>query len=412
MHRPGGRSPVKLTELRHSQVVCAVLLLLAVNFGLSAFHPIKTPAPQNLTTNHTWEWWRTREFIAQTAAPNVVLMGSSLMMIPTNLYEADYLNQNVDVAVHCRSKYLENLLGAAIAPRVTCFNFALPGSMISDDYMVERALMQGERKPRVIVVGLTLRDLIDSHCPCAASTSAFQFFQRFTPVDDLMAIATPEWWQRLAYLPATWLYVSGKKLELQAALGDLVARMVAPLASPRVMQCPSDKVAQGNGVAAKLSRAESRAFVLRPHEPWSFEDNTNEYRKRFGSGNEKQFECQVAFLHRFLADAQAENIRVLVVNMPLTQANIKLMPTGYYEKYLAVTASACTEYGANWLDLNRRGGFPADDFRDTAHMNSAGGKRLLDSIAAAMLSDTHFSTALLQKNVSSAGKLAGLSAAQ
>ncbi len=382
--------------------------MLAVNFALTIIRPFHTPAVRDVPANHTWEWWRAREYTALPAPPDVVLMGSSLMMIPTSLYDADFLNRDIDVAVHCRSRYLEHLLGT-VEPGLTCFNFSLPGCMASDDYMIQRTMFSPERKPKLIVVGLTLRDFIDSHCPCAASTSAFQFFQRFTSVDEVLTIAAPEIWQQIVYAPSSWFYICGKKWQLQSAFESAVARAMARFASPIAKQLPGDQQVQNNSVVAKLGRADSRSYVLKPHEPWLFEDNQNEYKKRFSNVSEKQFQCQVSFLNRFLAEAQANQIRVLVVNMPLTGANVALMPPGYYDKYLAAASGACTEYGARWTDLSKSGVFAQSDFRDTVHMNATGGKRLLDIVAAAMTGDERLRTALAPGSDSTCSKLSGIS---
>jgi lysophospholipase L1-like esterase len=150
-----------------------------------------------------------------------------------------------------------------------------------------------------------------------------------------------------------------------------------------------------NNVVTRLSKAEARAFVIKPHDPWLYENNADEYRKRFAGGNDELFKCQTQFLDRFLSLAQRQGIRVVIVNMPLTDANMSLMPPGSYARYSAVVQQACATYGADLLDLNQGGsGFTTQDFKDTAHMNAEGGKKFLDKIAQRLAASARLRLAL------------------
>src|ERR1700744_4575274 len=85
----------------------AGIFLLCFSFLLSVCIPLSYSDPLHLPCPHTWEWWRTTEYAAQPSAPDVVLLGSSLIQIPAFSAEADFLNQTLDVATYSRSCYLE-----------------------------------------------------------------------------------------------------------------------------------------------------------------------------------------------------------------------------------------------------------------------------------------------------------------
>ena len=75
-------------------------LFAAVNAALFAWQPLPPMPINRIPTKPTWESHRTRDFMAGAQAPDTVLFGSSLMMIPTACRDADYLNVTIDPVVH------------------------------------------------------------------------------------------------------------------------------------------------------------------------------------------------------------------------------------------------------------------------------------------------------------------------
>jgi hypothetical protein len=269
---------------------------------------------------------------------------------------------------------------------VSCFNFAIPGGMISDDYMIERALLLDEtHRPKVIVLGLTLRDFLESHVPCAASTNSFKYFRHFFDIDDVVTLAMPEFWQRFDYWQSKLIYMIGERLDLQVAFDQSVTKICSLLlgsASP-LKAAPAPEIS--SNVAHNLkTEAEPGDFVLHTGQIYPYEDNSVEYKKRFSHPSRKLFSTEVEFLKRLLAQAKSHNVKVLLVNMPLTAANMSLMPPGFYAEYLSTAKAQASLNDCPFLDLNDGKTFTVSDFRDTAHMNSSGGKKLLDAVVASI----------------------------
>ncbi|HEY9869738.1 MAG TPA: hypothetical protein V6D08_11280, partial [Candidatus Obscuribacterales bacterium] len=74
--------------------------------------------------------------------------------------------------------------------------------------------------------------------------------------------------------------------------------------------------------------------------------------------------------------------------------NMQLPPPGCYEKYLAVIKDASRRWNCPVVDLNAGGRFGTADFYDTVHMNSRGGRKLLDAIVAEIASNRGLSAQL------------------
>ena len=326
-------------------------------------------------------------------------------MIPTPLLDADYTNQVIDAVHHDRSIYMEDRLNSLLGrPGLKCMNFGLPGGMISDDYMVARGLFTGSKKPKVVVLGVSLRDFIESHVPYAASTVTFKYFQQFFDIDDLVATAMPQVWQRADYSWGKFFALWGKRLEVQAASSNFVRTAMTPFFNPSInSRNPLEAKEIHSNVAAKLKTvAEEGEFVFRPHQFLPFEDNTNEYKKRFNSPNPALFAAESEFLDKLLALLHKENIQVVVANMPLLPANMALMPAGSYDRYMKEVTAEAVRHGCVFVDLNTQQEFDSSDFRDTAHMNGHGGKKFVDAIVRAIAADPDLRASLERESKCSA----------
>lgn len=370
-----------------SQVAATLFVVAILNLALWYFQPFGSVDPAKLPSLHTWEWWRTQDYLRQKESPDVVLLGSSLIMNPVSILDADYLNKDIDAVHHPRCAYAEDRLANALHVKdPVCFNFGLPGGMVSDDFMVARALFP-RKKPKLLVVGLTLRDFIESHVQCASSTPTYHYFSHFFPVDDLVDQSMPEFWQRFDYWQGKLVYLLGKRLDAQLISAEKTKAFVAALFGAGSKQNPLDeiKIDHSANVARKLrSVAEEGEFILEANKPTPYEDNSGEYRTRFRRKNDKLFAAESFFLDRLLQFTQKEGIETVIVNMPLTTINMRIMPPGSYDKYMATVQNAAARYNCAFVDMNDFKTFAGVDFQDTAHMNANGGRKFVDQLVAAI----------------------------
>lgn len=381
-----------------------------LNLALSLCNPLVHIDPSSLPHTHTWEWWRTQSFVKYKQAPNIVLLGSSLIMIPVSVLDADYLGKDLDAVQHDRSVYMENQLARLLPPgQPVCFNLALPGAMISDQYMIVRSLMNNSHHPDLIVVGVTLRDFIESHVYYPACTSTFSYFRHFGPIDDIVDLSMPECWQKIDFYCSKYIYLLNRRLDLQAlyqryveqclesalAMSGIKSQLhvmnavaVAGLQSQQRIESPS------NLARSLKDEVEVGDFILPARKVYPYVDNSNEYRKRFSHPNAKLFQTEFIFLQNLLALAKTNGSSVLIVNMPLTKENMALTPGHYYDLYRQDLVNCALQSGCPLLDLNDGKTFSISDFRDTAHMNAAGGKKLIDAIVHKITSDPALTRAL------------------
>jgi hypothetical protein len=305
-------------------------------------------------------------------------------MHPVSRQDADYLGHEFDYVRHHRSVYLEECLKKRFpgSKNLSCFNFALPGDLVSDDYMVVRGLFHGQHRPRYVMLGISLRDFIDNAVNCPGTTPPFRYLKRFTDIDDLVDLAMPRYWQRIDYHIGKFFYLWDKKLDLQVLLDHASKQILTPVLKSISLPSLLNDLDYRRHVPSDLhSEVEEGMAIVKPRLPYSFDLNFADYRRRCGSANDGMFRIQTTFLRKLVDLCNQGHIQLIIVNMPLTKENVAIMPNGCYEHYLAVAQSIAKAGGVKFLDLNADQNFLHGDFYDTAHMNSAGGKKLLDILS-------------------------------
>jgi len=373
-----------LYKVAKSPITLGIILLLLLNALLWITQPLSKVDPQILPATHTWTWWATQEFLQEKPAPPVVLLGSSLFMHAVSREDADYLNTDFDYVHHHYSQYLADRLKDRFGKsnNLTCFNFALPGDLVSDDYMVARALFHGEHKPKYVILGLSLRDFIDNAVNCPGTTPPFRYLKRFTNIEDLIDLALPKWWQQLDYRTGQIFYLWDKKLELQVCIEQAAKKLLAPVVASIGVPSLLNDLDYRKHVPSNLhSEVEEGMAIIKAHQPYSFDPNYADYRRRCGSANEGMFKIQAGFLTKLVDLCKQEKIELIILNMPLTKGNVAIMPNGSYEHYLNTIQQISKGNSCVFMDLNGDPRFVDHDFYDSAHMNSAGGKKMLDVLA-------------------------------
>jgi hypothetical protein len=110
-----------------------------------------------------------------------------------------------------------------------------------------------------------------------------------------------------------------------------------------------------------------------PYAPIPWKDNSEEYVTRYNPFMQDYYQDQLSAFERMLSACRDKHVQVLLFNMPITLNNMKTMPPGMYDRYLADTKVIAQKYGAKYADFNIQGEWPMSYFVDTVHMNGKGG---------------------------------------
>lgn len=387
-----------LQKLKTSYVVWAALALLALDGGCRVLDQIGLwPLSPYEAAHRSTVWWAATDYKKTETAPDIALMGSSLMMAAVHGGDATYENKSQKVALHHESKLLEHLLKNSQGKNFTTFSFALSGEMASDAYVLANAMLSGEKQPKVIIYGVAPRDLMDNALKSPASTEIFRLMSRIKDPTDVAVSARNSFWsvaeyglEKLSFLYGhrnDFLYMQHKAT--RAVLAQLGYKDIEDevhttyeIRRQAFLELPEDS--GPNEVVVHPPAASGAVYT----------DNLPEYRYRYSSFKEKQFKEQVSYLERLLELGRERGIKVILVNMPLTEDNVALMPPGLYSRYMETLNTMCTKYSAQMLDLNEPRDFPKEYFEDSVHLNSKGGARFFEVLAEKIAKDSQVASTI------------------
>lgn len=331
--------------------------------------------------NRSMVWWTVDDFRRQKTNPDIVLIGSSLLMHALHGGDAEYLKLPQNEVYHHKAEMLEDLIQKKTGVKVNSFAFALAGQMASDAYVLSSTLFQGEHKPKVIVYGIAPRDFMDNTLGSPASTEIFRFMSKLGGTKDVAWQARGSLWEKVEYSAesASSLYDHRNYfVYLQQHYAKGLLRLIGykpteevhtPFALRRLalLELPED--------------IGSNERIALPNLEAHYTDNSDEYRKRYQPLKMKDFNMQLGYFEKFLSFCDQQGISVMLVNMPLTQDNINLMPPGAYDLYKKSVGDLAAKYHTQFVDLQDTKTFDKSLYCDTAHMTGKGGLKFFNALA-------------------------------
>lgn len=392
--RPPAAPPQKpaspLAIAAKSQAVRALLLVVLANLALVVTNPFKNVDPDSLPTLKSWVFWTTQDFAHQKPPAKVALLGSSLLMNSVWMQEAEHIQKPVDIVINHRTTYLESVLKSYI-PTYSgpAFNFGLPGGMVSDDYMLSRTQFVGERIPKVVVLCLGPRDLMDTSFSCAGATTPFKYLERYTDTRDLLDLAYTSTWPKINYLLREAVYFVGKKWHSQIFVSESTKSLLKPEIENLSTKSPlNQKTDWDKQFAFYRSEVEKGVFIAKPNvQTVGFFDNGKDWKKRFKNPNDAMFKNQLTWLNMTVDLLHSKGVTPVIVNMPMSKLGLSVVPPGIYERHVSTLEKLAADKKLLYVDTMKEGKFEADDFTDYGHMDASGGKKIVDIIGRAMAND-------------------------
>ena len=385
---------VSARRIFSSRTLAALLTFVAANFvAVDSHHQHPRSITRAVSTNlHSASltgkpesWWMVKQYLNRDKAPNVVLLGSSQMQC---FYTADAARSghDVDELLDHDCKVLTNQLLNFNGPgssSPSCFNASLAGSMISDRYLIDKALFTPGKTPRVVVLGIAPRDFIDNTLPSISATEPFQFFTPWLDNAEMEDSAFPSAYDKLSWEVA-------RKLPLRHVADHLLAQQLtlpwiddAPLEAPLKPTARRSRADQIVVDDKPFFFAKDTTFNVSPgkcripHNPFQgFIDNNHEYAMRYKLWNTTEYNQQMRYLDVVLADLSRKNVQTILVGMPLEPTNANLLSENFWLDYSARIKDIATRNGVSFFDLARSSKFEHRDFADGVHLNWRGANKL------------------------------------
>ncbi|MGD9684325.1 MAG: hypothetical protein AB7W16_24440 [Candidatus Obscuribacterales bacterium] len=349
-----------------------------------------------------WAWWLMQDLKEDQEAHNVVFLGSSLTVSALNSADATRYGETLDLVEYHRVRYLDEKLEQSFGGKFSTFNLSGPGQMPSDAYLTIKACVEGGHKPDMIVYGIAPRDFIDSELASPADTEPFRFLSRLVDVDDKADKIYRSPLSRINRALERNIYLYRNAVDMQMLAGNTWTSAVTGLlpAPPgaRPFTYWDRKTLLPDYKKGEFHQKASLCVPQDLSKPNEYLDNSREYVERYRKPDPVAFDTQMHFLDELAAYTRANDIALVVVNMPITKDNLALLKDQHYRKYQAALSAFAASSGSTYFDLNDHDKFYKEEhFHDGVHMNARGGLKFVDELVA-LLAERPETRALLEES--------------
>jgi hypothetical protein len=413
--------------LKHSTLIWLAVLLFVATILLSTTSPLHFVRYNKLTPQNVAEIalaYKNKQLTSAPAAPDVMILGSSLMMAavkycdtkycPDATWANDALKLKVsDFQGYTHAHYLEKLLSKQLGKPIVVFNFSSAACMISDASLILQRAIEAGKAPKVVLFGIAPRDFVDNLVPDLGRTPAFDTLANWQCLPQVLPSQMAN--AKLAkdslrdfVLSAIWPFYkeksnyrtlladeASKYFSHPATLAEAEKMEIAELPSAVVNEAgsgsnnvPTGTKSEGSAQllpssSASLTGKQQKENTLSlPNDKFGgfASDHIIDYRNRYNPANYQRFAQEAEQFVQLLAICRQKRIELVIVNMPITDVNKSLMPMGMYDRYKNNVQKLTYEYGAKFIDLDQANVFHRQDFLDSVHTNPDGGKKVLDHL--------------------------------
>jgi hypothetical protein len=339
-------TPPKSKKFKLSLFAGAILLFLGLNSAASMlFSKYKESVHEDFAAE---------AIKSSPIKPDVVFAGSSTVLYP--MYQLDLVQYGAQPAfeayTHIHS--VEDALSREAKRKVQVNNVSFLGFMISDDLFIIKNYLEGAHSPETLVLMVAPRDFCDSLFESPAAGIAFRKLSN---------------WSNTAEFCGTYLTQPADYVDFLLGKGVFTYAMRAKI---------QDKV--HDYFADKQDAAHPAAITVNPTQDQLWGKSIREYSTRYRNISFEKMQKQFVFLNRILTTCKERDIRVVLVNAPLTKRSLELLPPGLYDSYCQQLASVAQSKPCSYFDFSHSSDFSNADFFDIVHLNALGAKKVLARI--------------------------------
>lgn len=366
-----------------SSFLSAALIFLLLNVALACTKPISFDP--YAFPYRGWVWWQIHDLRTSPEHHNVVLLGSSLVISAINCCDANFLNKKFDQSEYHAAAYLDHCLAQKFGGKFKTFDMATPGQSPADAFLGLKAMVKMGNKPDVVIYGIAPRDFIDGTMDDIADGESYRYFSRFFGQADTEPDLAYHWpIRKLEYDLQRALYLSGSAMDLQMLWQNSAAKVLDKLV-PNPPQGEYFTWWDRNKFFPKYKAGDmyAGACMVEPMLPGAahkFVDNTKDYQDRYKSPRKWVYYAQIHFLKRLMQYCSQEHIKLILVNMPITQYNTCMLRQGVYMHYVDEMSQIAAAQHVTFIDLCKFDRYPLTLYNDYVHLNGAGGKLFVDDL--------------------------------
>lgn len=363
-----------------STALWIIILLAAIDCSFSVAQPLRLfDVTEFIPLEHNPLVVKLRKFLdTKEENPQILMLGSSLILFPStrtdemmdgkaHRYDQWFIRHRVSGDTVPR--YFVRELQRTINQPVLVANLGVQGSIISDQLLILRKALECGKTPKVVILELAPRSMLDNMHKVVTSTPVYQVLGDFS--------TAPPLWQNgklnekaLLTIPTFFSYYYKVKADYRTLLANIVAS---------ALNRPMNAWEAKEGI-----RRNKLMTLVNPEMEWQVSEkplfpkyhDLAMYKSVYNPPDEDFFRREQADCLKLIALAKSARIKIVVLDMPLTVANRQLLSPVYQNKYTEFIKSLETDGGVDVVHVAEDPAISDRDFEDSAHLNAAGGKRL------------------------------------
>lgn len=396
--KPPIRARVKecLRAALSSTSILLIVLLIGLDAFLVKFRPLfLVQIPGIVLTDQQATGAKFTDYINQLKTPEVLILGSSLILHPAARVDNQLWNlrlTKVDLNWYSQARYFDQLLEARFKTPVRTYNMALAGLVVSEAKLLLEKSFESGKYPRVILLFVAPREFIDHHSLYGKNSRVYQYFSQCGQTGTVKLNGTFEN-DAQTILERFWTYY-----RLRGDYNRVVTALVCDYfgRAPNLAQTQKKYVPFGiNFVSAE----KQQAIAEKPREAEVVNKDLEAYKARYLPIDEARFNLELNALKEIFALAKEKNIKVAVVNMPITTENLQILPPEFLAQFENSLSSTCKEKEIPLIDLHTDKRFSQTDFVDSVHLNAEGGKKLFKLLVDYLQSLPDFKDSLSKESL-------------
>ncbi len=349
-----------------------LVLLIGADLFIAYGLPNVIQALQPNLISHKSTITKYKDYLGKPIDPDVVIMGSSLVLSPAIHCDAAMLPasdpnklkiRNQPTASYTNAKYFEGVLKDSYGKELSVYNLGLPGSMMGDNCAIFQEMLECKKRPSLIVLGLAARDFVNRKRVNPEKSKLIEDLALFhkenvTTVSD-----------RLKNLPSTVTAHFDEDKE------DLV--LVKTLVNGKIADW------RKNGFKTPEREPEEVITEIQLPSPRSLTLVDSMYAELFTDAQPEGVSDQLKYLDKMLGLANQANIPVVVVNLPVTTRHKNQLTDELTNTYQTGIKAVAQKNNCAFIDMDQPGEYDAaTDFRDPIHLNAKGGRKFYKELVS------------------------------
>ncbi|MBS1953467.1 MAG: DUF1574 family protein [Cyanobacteria bacterium SZAS-4] len=372
-----------LKRMSRSSFLYIFVLLACTDVVLSAYVPKANQLWYERSINGSNEPFCRKifEYICSKQDPQVVMMGSSLIAVPSLSCDQTFVRAKSPYhsvpdmfafSHYKRCDYFKMLLSNKLGKPVDVINLGLAGIVASDQRLILEKALAFNKKPSMVVWTVAPAEFIwNDGCGVDKTRIGLAFKTYSWPANAGELALTADRLRR----EFTWHFdlLENELAACKTPMGDFFSQWMhrSEKSNQAVAAKPPAEADPLQGVTSKMD-AYGRTNKL--------EDIAN-FRRNYAKVDSKLFDQQLEYFTKTLDLCNQNDVPVVIVNMPLTKYNRDLIDKTVYEKYLASVTEISKKHDIPFLDMDDSDKFTLSDFYDSTHLNESGGKKLFTALS-------------------------------